>query len=77
MRLGRMHGSDAMAVPLSFLHSQVTPVWKPVGQNILTGDHRTCSPDYTPQDGPVGLSGGVNGLTGESNHDLLACHYYF
>ncbi|KAG2538037.1 hypothetical protein PVAP13_9NG390946 [Panicum virgatum] len=55
-----------MAVPLSFLHSPVTPV----------GTGRTyqldrCSPDYTPQDGHVNLSGEDNSLTGESYHDLL------
>ena len=75
MRPGRMHGSDAMAVPLSFLHSPVTPVWRLVGQIISTGANRTCSPDYTPQDRPVGLSGVVNDLTGESDHDLLPCHH--
>ena len=32
-----------------------------------------CSPDYTPQDGPIDLSGEDNGLAGESCHDLLDC----
>ena len=58
-----------MAVPLSFLHSPVTPV----GQINSISIHRTCSPDYTPQDGTVDLSGEDNGLASESCHDLLDC----
>ena len=64
-----------MAVPLSFLHTLVTPVGKPAGRINSIGDHRTCSLDYTTQNGHVGLSGGVNGLTGESDHDLLVYHH--
>ena len=55
-------------VPLSFLHSPVTPVWTG-WKNQLD----RCSPDYTPQDGPVNLIGEDNGLAGGSCHDLLDC----
>ena len=57
-----------MVASLSFLHSPVTQVgtgWP----NQLD----RCSPDYTPQDGPIDLSGEDNGLAGESYHDLLDC----
>ena len=65
-RPGRMHSESALTC-----HTGVE-----TGRTKhLVGDHRTCSPNYTPQDGLVGLSGGVNGLTGESNHHLLACHH--
>jgi len=57
-----------MAVPLSFLHSPVILVGKPVGlTNSYTGLYR--------QDRPVDLFGGVNSLTGESCHDLVAGHH--
>ena len=61
-----------MAVPLSFLHSPVTPV-ETGRTNQLDWCSPTCAPDYTPKDGPVDLSGEDNGLTGESCHDLLDC----
>ena len=41
------------------------------------GDHRTCSPNNLAQDGPMDLSGGINGLTGACYHDLLAWHHEF